>query len=48
MILMRLIGDRGITNALTAGWISIDNLWMMTGLWIVSERERSKSLKEVF
>ena len=35
-ILMRMIGDYGLTNALAAGWISIGNLWMMGGLLIVS------------
>ncbi|MBR2677207.1 MAG: hypothetical protein IKE28_09900 [Solobacterium sp.] len=35
-ILMRMIGDYGLTNALATGWISIGNLWMMGGLLIVS------------
>lgn len=35
-VLMRLIGDHGLTNALATGWISIGNLWMMGGLLIVS------------
>ena len=31
VLLMRVIGDYGITNALATGWISIGNLWMMGG-----------------
>ncbi len=36
--LMKLIGDHGLTNALTTGWISIGNLWMMGGLLLASRR----------
>ncbi len=36
--LMKLIGDFGLTNALATGWISIGNLWMMSGLLLVSRR----------
>ena len=36
--LMKVIGDFGLTNALATGWISIGNLWMMTGLLIASGR----------
>ena len=32
MVLMRLLGDHAITNALATGWISVGNLWMMGGL----------------
>ncbi len=39
-VLMRMIGDYGLTNALATGWISIGNLWMMGGLLIVSGRVR--------
>ena len=31
-VLMRLLGDHALTNALATGWISVGNLWMMTGL----------------
>jgi len=31
-VLMRLTGDHVLTNALSTGWISIGNLWMMGGL----------------
>lgn len=34
-VLMRLIGDYGLTNALATGWISIGNLWMMGGLLVM-------------
>lgn len=37
-VLMRLIGDYGLTNALATGWISIGNLWMMSGLLIASRK----------
>lgn len=35
-VLIRLFGDHGLTNALATGWISIGNLWMMSGLLIAS------------
>ena len=34
IVLMRLIGNHALTNALATGWISIGNLWMMGGLYI--------------
>lgn len=37
-VLMKLIGDFGLTNALATGWISIGNLWMMGGLLFASRR----------
>jgi hypothetical protein len=37
-VVMRLIGNYGLTNALAAGWISIGNLWMMCGLLIASKK----------
>ncbi len=37
MLLMRVIGDYGITNALATGWISVGNLWMMGGLLAVTK-----------
>jgi hypothetical protein len=37
-VLMRIIGNYGLTNALAAGWISIGNLWMMSGLLITSRK----------
>ena len=33
-VVMRLIGNYGLTNALATGWISIGNLWMMCGLLV--------------
>ncbi len=36
--LMKLIGDFDLTNALATGWISIGNLWMMSGLLLASRR----------
>lgn len=39
MIVMRLIGDYPITNALSTGWISIGNLWMMSGLLVLSRKK---------
>lgn len=38
MVLMRLLGDQGITNALATGWISIGNLWMLGGLLAAIKR----------
>ena len=35
---MQLIGNYGMTNALAAGWISIGNLWMMSGLLSASRK----------
>lgn len=37
-VLMRLIGNYGLTNALATGWISVGNLWMMCGLLIASKK----------
>ncbi len=37
-LIMRAIGDFGLTNALATGWISIGNLWMMSGLLIASKK----------
>ena len=37
IILMRIIGDYPITNALAAAWISIGNLWMMGGLLVITK-----------
>ena len=42
-VLMRLIGDYGLTNALATGWISIGNLWMMSGLLVMSRKVRAES-----
>ena len=36
IIMMRIIGDYPITNALAAAWISIGNLWMMGGLLVMT------------
>ena len=37
-VVMRLIGNYGLTNALATGWISIGNLWMMSGLLSASRK----------
>ena len=37
-VVMRLIGNYGLTNALSTGWISIGNLWMMCGLLAASRK----------
>ncbi len=39
-IVMRMIGNYGLTNALATGWISIGNLWMMSGLLVASRKVR--------
>ncbi len=39
MILMQLIGDYALTNALATGWISVGNLWMMGGLLATIRKE---------
>ena len=38
IILMKLIGEYGLTNALATGWISIANLWIFGGLLIVGRK----------
>ncbi len=38
IVLMRMIGDHAWTNALSTGWISIGNLWMMSGLLIEAKK----------
>ena len=38
ILLMRLIGDYGITNALATGWISVGNLWMMGGMYYEAKK----------
>lgn len=35
-LLMRLLGDHGLTNALATGWISAGNLWTMGGLLLAT------------
>ena len=42
IVLMRLIGDHALTNALATGWISIGNLWMMGGLLIMIKKKCPK------
>ena len=42
MVLMRLLGDHAMTNALATGWISVGNLWMMGGL-LLTIRRRMKN-----
>ncbi|MBQ1363554.1 MAG: hypothetical protein IIY43_10985 [Oscillospiraceae bacterium] len=37
-VVMRLIGNYSLTNALATGWISIGNLWMMCGLLSASRK----------
>ena len=37
-MLLKLCGNHAITNALTAGWISIGNIWMFAGLLIIKKR----------
>ena len=39
-VLMRAVGNYGLTNALATGWISIGNLWMTIGLLIASKKVR--------
>jgi len=40
-VLMKLIGDFGLTNALATGWISIGNLWMMSGLLVALKKVKT-------
>ena len=42
VLLMRLIGDYALTNALATGWISIGNLWMMGGLLVMTKHMQSE------
>lgn len=34
VLLVRLVGDYGVTNAPATAWISVGSLWMMGGLCI--------------
>jgi len=36
--LLKLTGNHAFTNALTAGWISIGNIWMFGGLLAMMRR----------
>ena len=38
LVVMRLFGDHALTNALSTGWISVGNLWMMCGLLAETKR----------
>ncbi len=38
VVVMRLLGDHALTNALATGWISIGNLWMMGGLLVQARK----------
>ena len=42
VLLMRVIGDYGLTNALATAWISVGNLWMMGGLSIEVRKAAQK------
>lgn len=37
-VILRCSGDHAFTNALSTGWISLGNLWMMTGILIQAEK----------
>lgn len=39
IVIMRVIGDHALANALAAAWISVANLWMLGGLLIVSSKK---------
>ena len=36
IVVMRLFGDHALTNALATAWISVANLWMLIGLYLMS------------
>ena len=38
---LKLAGNHAIFNALTAGWISIGNIWMFAGLLLMMDKARS-------
>ena len=43
-VVMKLIGDYGITNALATAWISVGNLWTMGGLlWMTKHVQKEQS-----
>jgi hypothetical protein len=43
-VVMKLIGDYGITNALATAWISVGNLWTMGGLlWMTKRVQKEQS-----
>ncbi len=42
-VVMKLIGDYGITNALATAWISVGNLWTMGGLLRMTKCAQEKS-----
>ena len=40
-MVLKLAGNHAIFNALTAGWISIGNIWMFAGLLLMMDKARS-------
>ena len=41
-MLLKLCGNHAVTNALTAGWISIGNIWMFLGLLVMMKKTGSR------
>jgi small-conductance mechanosensitive channel len=41
-MLLKLCGNHALTNALTAAWISIGNIWMFLGLLITMKKASVK------
>ena len=41
--LLHLFGNIAIINAITAGWISVANIWMFCGLLIMSKKAKSNT-----
>lgn len=37
-MLLKLAGNHALFNALTAGWISIGNIWMFGGLLLMMKK----------
>lgn len=40
IMLLKLVGNYAWVNALTAGWISIGNIWMFGGLLVTMKKAR--------
>ena len=46
IMLLKLVGNYAWVNALTAGWISIGNIWMFGGLLVTMKKARAMETKK--
>ncbi|MBQ7433293.1 MAG: hypothetical protein IJV50_07550 [Lachnospiraceae bacterium] len=48
-MLLKFLPETALRNAITAGWISIGNLWMFLGLLIMMKKAREREeIKKFF